>query len=358
MQLYPHTVRAGFDRCVFRPGYNPRRAVIVRLIRKNRTDTPGVDYKPVAKRPDHLAMRVASREVVGVEGRFISVDVRYQRDSWSFGIIRARSAMALMQVDFFSETLEMCASMNVILPEPSSGLIGQDVVTRDETPVLYLLHGRSDDHTIWLRRTSVERYAAAYGIAVVMPAVARSFYTDMASGPKYWSFISEELPALVDRFFRVASTRERTFVAGLSMGGYGALKLCLNYPERFIGAASFSGVTDAVSIAKWFRPGAGSDHERLEFLSIFGDPPDIEGTNRDLFDLSRRMAEKSADFPALYVSCGTEDELIGMNRDFKKHLERLEIPVEYREEPGTHEWGFWDRHIREFLEWLSSRDLL
>ncbi len=115
--------------------------------------------------------------------------------------------------------------------------------------MLYLLHGMSDDHTAWLRYTSIERYAARHGLAVVMPAVGRSFYANEAHGHPYWDFLSEELPAVVGRFLRVSDRREDTFVAGLSMGGYGAFKWALRQPERFAAAASLSGALDVVALA-------------------------------------------------------------------------------------------------------------
>ena len=111
-------------------------------------------------------------------------------------------------------------------------------------PLLYLLHGLSDDHTAWVRYTSIERYADAYGLAVVMPQVHRSFYTDQAHGGAFWTFLAEELPELVQRFFVVSARREDTFVAGLSMGGYGALRWALRRPGRFAAAASLSGALD------------------------------------------------------------------------------------------------------------------
>ena len=114
--------------------------------------------------------------------------------------------------------------------------------------MLYLLHGLSDDDTIWLRRTSIERYVAPLGLAVVMPQVHRSFYTDEAHGNRYWTFLSEELPELVHHFFRLSRRREDTFVAGLSMGGYGALKWALREPERFAAAASMSAAADVAGM--------------------------------------------------------------------------------------------------------------
>src|SRR5215210_7925966 len=128
--------------------------------------------------------------------------------------------MALLRCDFFSDVLELSTSMTVILPQSTTGQIGMAGRSGSGAPpVLYLLHGLSDDDTIWLRRTSIERYVAPLGLAVVMPQVHRSFYTDMASGWRYWTFLSEELPDLVGSWFQVSQRREDTFVAGLSMGG-------------------------------------------------------------------------------------------------------------------------------------------
>src|SRR5215207_9009351 len=150
--------------------------------------------------------------------------------------------MAHVRCDFFSVALILSTSMTVLLPQQTSTQIGMEGRSTDgPPPVLYLLHGLSDDDTIWLRRTSVERYAAPLGLAVVMPQVHRSFYTAEAVGGRYWTFLSEELPALVYSFFRLSDRREDTFVAGLSMGGYGALKWALRRPDRFAAAASLSG---------------------------------------------------------------------------------------------------------------------
>ena len=135
--------------------------------------------------------------------------------------------MALIHVDFFSEVLGMSSQMEVILPQETEGQIGiGHVEKQSKYPVLYLLHGMTDNQTIWTRNTSIERYAAEHGIAVVMPNAHLGWYTDMKYGFKYFTFISEELPELCERFFPCISgeTKDR-FVAGNSMGGYGAFKL-------------------------------------------------------------------------------------------------------------------------------------
>lgn len=154
--------------------------------------------------------------------------------------------MALIHCDFFSEVLGLNTSACVVLPQPSGPLQWASAPPARRYPVLWLLHGLSDDHTIWQRRTSIERYVDPMGLAVVMPGVHRSWYTDMAAGNRYWTFVSEELPGIMRSLFPISERRDDNFVAGLSMGGYGAFKLALRHPERFAAAASLSG---ALSIA-------------------------------------------------------------------------------------------------------------
>lgn len=261
--------------------------------------------------------------------------------------------MAFFEVHAFSDVLGLQVSFYVLLPQAARRQIGVHAgETRAKYPALYLLHGLSDDHTIWLRRTSVERYAAEKNIAVVMPAVARSFYQDMASGPKYWTFLSEELPALCQQFFPLSAARDDTFVAGLSMGGYGALRLGLARPEKFAAAASLSGALD---LEKRLREAGkpGSRIDRAEWTSIFG--PDLKAPdNANLRSLAAKAAT-STPRPALYVACGTEDELLGDSRDFRRHLDSIHYPVTYSEGPGAHEWGYWDEQIQRVLDWLPLR---
>ncbi|WP_438433135.1 alpha/beta hydrolase [Gorillibacterium sp. sgz500922] len=256
--------------------------------------------------------------------------------------------MALIQCDFYSDVLGLSTSMNVILPQKSYSQIGMaSSGGKEKYPVLYLLHGLSDDHTIWLRRTSVERYAAALGLVIVMPAGQRGFYTDMAQGMKFWTFVSEELPQIVRSFFPVSDKREDTFAAGLSMGGYGAFKLALAHPDRYAAAASLSGALDVVTMVK---------RDRLnnldELRMIFGDLDKLPGSDNDLQALAERMAASEGPKPLLYQCCGTEDFLYEDNQIFREHAGRLNLDLRYEEGPGEHEWGYWDRQIQRVLNWL------
>jgi len=260
--------------------------------------------------------------------------------------------MALIQCEFFSEMLGLSTSMTVILPQATTqqiGLVG--TAAAGKHPTLYLLHGMSDDHTTWVRRTSVERYVAPLGLAVVMPAAHRSFYTDMAQGYRYWTFVSQELPALARAFFPLSEGREENFVAGLSMGGYGAFKLAFSYPERYAAAASLSGVLDIVTTLRTLR-----DPDLLaERRRIFGDLDTIAGGTHDLFYLARQLAGSATAKPRLYQCCGTGDALYESNVRAKGYFESLGLEVTYEEGPGEHEWGYWDRQIQRVLAWLPLR---
>ncbi|NLM76686.1 MAG: esterase family protein [Ruminococcaceae bacterium] len=259
--------------------------------------------------------------------------------------------MAFLQTNFFSTTLGLSCSMNVILPEADQGIgIAADSINVDghPLPVLYLLHGLSDDHTIWMRRTSLERYAATRRLAIVMPAVHRSFYTDMKHGYRYWTFISEELPRVVRHFFHISQRREDTFAAGLSMGGYGALKLGLRLPDRYAAVASLSGAVDLASLHE------KSDAERVaESRLIFGSMEEFKDSTDDLFALAAQTAASGKNKPAIFMACGTDDFLWEDNLRFRPYLEQLGYKVSWHQKDGIgHEWGYWDETIRQVLAWL------
>lgn len=249
--------------------------------------------------------------------------------------------MALMHCNFFSDTLGMASSVDIIVP--------QFPADSDPRPVdlLWLLHGLSDDHTIWQRRTAIERYADNYDLAVIMPNVHRSFYTDMDKGYKYWTFISEELPALIQQFIKQPTTESREFVAGLSMGGYGAFKLALRQPERFSAAASLSGVLDMPLRAH------AVDHDReSDYGLVFGNVDSIAGSDNDLKHLLSTHVQANTALPRLFQWCGSEDFLYDANISFRDHAIELGVDLHYEETPGDHSWPYWDTWIERALAWM------
>ena len=254
--------------------------------------------------------------------------------------------MALLNWNFDSQTLGISASANVVLPQSA-------VERGKKLPVLYLLHGLSDDHTIWQRRTSIERYVEPLGLAVVMPAVNRSFYANMTHGARYWDFISEELPRIARSFFPLPDKRTDTFVAGLSMGGYGAFKLALNHPDRYAAAASLSGTVDIVQ--RIANPDKSDPNKRKEMEDIFGPPEPVWGSDNDLFYLVDKLAKRKRR-PMLYQWCGTGDYLFEHNERFYKHAKQRGVRVSYSKSPGGHTWDKWDEQIKNFLSWLPLKE--
>jgi putative tributyrin esterase len=257
--------------------------------------------------------------------------------------------MALIRCDFYSEVLELGTSMTVLLPERATAQIG---ITGHGTgappPVLYLLHGLTDDDTAWTRYTSIERYATERGLAVVMPQVHRSFYADEVHGGRFWTFLSEELPAVVSSFFRVSTRREDTFVAGLSMGGYGAFKWALREPARFAAAASLSGALDLAYLSQWDK----RPHVTALVARVFAGRP-VAGTDDDLLHL---IAAAGDDLPSLLLRCGTEDHLVAQNERFLAACRRHGVAIDAAFEPGAHEWGYWDAEIQTVLDWLPLKN--
>jgi putative tributyrin esterase len=183
-----------------------------------------------------------------------------------------------------------------------------------------------------------------------MPAVGRSWYADMAHGYRYWTFISEELPALARSFFPLSDARSDNFVAGLSMGGYGAFKLALRCPTKFAAAASLSGALDIALRSKDY-----DEDRKREWRNVFGNLSAIAGGNDDLFHLARRLAGSRSPKPLLYQWCGTEDHLYPFNLRFRDHAKALRLPLTYEEGPGDHSWSHWDRRIQRVLDWLPLR---
>ncbi|GIM94308.1 alpha/beta hydrolase [Paractinoplanes toevensis] len=246
--------------------------------------------------------------------------------------------MAVIRCDFSAETLELDTSMTVVLPQEGTG----------PPPVLYLLHGLSDDDSAWTRFTSIERYATDRGLAVVMPQVHRSFYANEAVGMRFWDFLSEELPATVHRFFKVSDRREDTYVAGLSMGGYGAFKWALREPHRFAAAASLSGALDLAYIQEFdLRP-----HILGLMPRVFADRP-VRGGDDDLMHLVKTADRER--LPRLFLRCGTEDVLLKQNERFVAAAQAAGVPLDAGFGPGEHVWQYWDDQIQNVLDWMLPK---
>lgn len=254
--------------------------------------------------------------------------------------------LALLHADYYSEVLGMRMEMDVILPQPTAGQIG---VAEQRHPgqcqTLYLLHGMSDDQTIWQRRTSIERYVAEYNLAVVMPTTHLGWYSDMYLGQRYFTHIARELPQICRGLFpQLSDRREDTFVCGLSMGGYGALKLGLLQHDTFSHAACLSGALDAVEVCEF-----PLDDNPI-WYNVFGPKEDVRGSQHDLLHMAETIDQ--ADRPRLFLWCGTEDFLYRQNVRAQDRLTKLGYDITYSESAGDHSWFYWDREIQNVLKWL------
>jgi putative tributyrin esterase len=259
--------------------------------------------------------------------------------------------MAFLTCHFFAETLGVSTAMQVLLPQATgSGQIGMGGARRRvEYPVLYLLHGWSDDESVWMRRTAIERHVAEFGMVVVMPRVELSYYQNMASGMRFWDFLADELPERCRQWFPVSERREDTFAAGLSMGGYGAFRLGLACPERFCAVASLSGALDLVGMRDMW---AGDPERRAKLEAIWGEGLEGFSQDSDLFALSAAAKGSTEGLPRFYQWCGTEDFLYRGNLRFRDHARAAGLDLHYAEGPGDHSWGHWDREIQAVLQWL------
>ncbi|WP_152396180.1 alpha/beta hydrolase [Paenibacillus guangzhouensis] len=247
--------------------------------------------------------------------------------------------MAHITIETGSPTLRMTTSIHVISPCDSGN-------NADTT--LYLLHGAGDNASTWQRLTTVEQYAARYGCTVIMPEVNRSYYTDMAYGLDYFHYVTEELPALCSRMLRMNTDPHQTYVAGLSMGGYGALKCALTYPDRYAKAVSLSGVTD---IQRRLQDPQMPEGMVKEMQAVFGSELIVK-PDQDLYALAARRIEEGSPLPDILCCCGTDDPFIAMNRDFAAFMQETPFEFQYVEGPGTHDWRFWEEHLKTTFDFL------
>lgn len=248
---------------------------------------------------------------------------------------------------FFSTALGIQTAAYVLLPDPNV-MPQQDGAP---LPVLYLLHGLSDDYTMWLRQSRVEQYARKYRMAVVMPAVNRSFYTDMVHGAKYFAFVSEELPQIIETYFPVSKERKDRFAAGLSMGGYGALKLGLSLPGRYAAVASLSG---PLELEKSYEPSARqSDAFLRELDNIFGGESQLKAGDGNLSLLAEKAAARPEALPSIYLACGENDFLFQANNSFVERYGQALSAEYFTEKAASHTWDYWDRELQKVLRWLN-----
>lgn len=238
----------------------------------------------------------------------------------------------LIQMSAWSDSLGMYMPLTVIMPES---------VTSRPARVLYLLHGLSDDNTVWARRTNIEQYADSVGdLCVVMPTTHRAWYTNTEAPQNYWNYISEELPKKISAYFNISSKREDTFAAGISMGGYGAVKLGLRKPENYKAIYGISGAYDLEVNKNIFA----------EHRTVFGAKPKAED---DVFQLVNDI-DKTKQYPDFHLFCGDDDPFTDVNKRFIEEMKKADLSADLSIKEGGHHWVYWDKTIAEICRLIGA----
>ncbi|HKV27130.1 MAG TPA: alpha/beta hydrolase family protein [Candidatus Acidoferrales bacterium] len=253
-------------------------------------------------------------------------------------------------VEFRATHLDgIAVKFNIILPRDYSE-------SARRYPVLYLLHGYSGHYSDWCERTHIVDYARPYEEIIVMPEGENGWYVNNYTNSKMqWeNYIIEDLIPYVDAHYRTIRSREGRAIAGLSMGGYGAMFLGLKHHEIFAAVASLSGVVASANPGRWDKPLTKNEQTikqnpgvQRALLDDFGPAKSPAREGEDPFLLIRALTPENC--PQLYLAIGWGDSLLHQNREFVALLAELKMPYRYSEVPGEHEWRVWDEQVQRVL---------
>lgn len=275
--------------------------------------------------------------------------------------------MAVIRMNFLSQALGMQTNVTICLPTFSFAdvMAGREevYVPGMKFQVMYLLHGGTGDDSDYLHFTNIVRYADDHKLAVVMPADYNASYTDFEDGAKYFTYVAEELPKMIQTMFPVSAKREDNFVAGLSMGSHGAMKIAMNYPEKYAAALIMSGCS--------YRPGVPMHVKAVNGEFFFDEPqrplsginaklmdPDfIKGTPNDVYAIAKENVEKGKPLPKLFFRAGDCDIALYRAVRAEEDLRAMGYETKMEIVPGYgHEWDLWDETLRIAIrEWLPIR---
>lgn len=257
---------------------------------------------------------------------------------------------------FFSSVLATNVTINVVVPTPE----GEEQIVDENFarnypyksgfPVIYLLHGAYGNCHSWVRFSSIERYVQKHRCVLVMASAENSFYHNEFYGNRYYDFFADELPQTAANVFPISTERDKTFVAGFSMGGYGAWLLALKHPERFAKAASLSGALDLAYLYDSVR--YGGEDGPIGWRRLFKDPQNLRQSDADLVKLYDDLKSSGCAIPELYQSIGFDDPLYELNLQIKDKLTQRQAQLAFHSEPGGHNWEFWDKDIQRVLNWM------
>lgn len=263
--------------------------------------------------------------------------------------------MAIVDVNYYSNVLMRQVTYKAVIPTDGPVFPGMDRREKKAFKTLYLLHGIMGNYTDWITGTRVAQWAAQHNIAVIMPSGDNSFYVDQEASCNYYGeYIGRELVEETRKLFPLSTKREDTFIAGLSMGGYGAIRNGLKYHDTFGALAGLSSalILDQALTSTEEAPWAFG--KRSYYEAVFGDLSKLKGGDKDPEALVKKIKEEQGAMPRIYIACGTEDFLITNNRKFRDFLAAENVEHTYLESPGIHDWKFWDEYIEKVLNWLEA----
>lgn len=264
--------------------------------------------------------------------------------------------MALIQAQFYSENLKRSVPFSALLPIDTIEIPGEQVIPKPKNmKTLYLLHGYSANHMDWLYGSRIQELSLKYGVAVIMPSGDNNFYLDQKEkGEWYGEFIGNELLEMTRKLFHLSNRREDTYIGGLSMGGFGAIRNGLKYSDNYGGIIALSSALITNKIAG-ISPGYKDNIASYGYYrNVFGDLKQLRGSDNDPEALITQLKNESKTIPNIYMACGTEDFLLEENRDFHEFLNTESISHVYIESPGTHDWKFWDDYIEKAILWMLN----
>ena len=263
--------------------------------------------------------------------------------------------MALIQMNLFSQSLMRTVPVNVILPVDKMTAPGQP--KREEKPyqTLYLLHGVFGSYIDWVSGTRIQRFAEEHDLCVVMPSGDNAFYVDQPAGNNFYGeYVGRELVELTRKMFPLSRKREDTFIGGLSMGGFGALRNGLKYADTFGGIIGLSSACHLEEIAARTKDTGFMLESKSYVEACFGDLSKLLESDKNPKYLAKQLKQEGKPLPKIYLACGDQDSLLPSNVDMAAFLRAQGAEVTFEIGPGSHEWNFWDTYIQKAIEWLPT----
>lgn len=263
--------------------------------------------------------------------------------------------MAFIQMNLLSKSLMRTVPVNVILPADKMTFPGMPERGNKPYKTLYLLHGVFGNYSDWVCGTRIQRYAEENDLAVVMPSGENAFYVDQPAGNNFYGeFVGRELVELTRKIFPLSHAREDTFIGGLSMGGFGALRNGLKYSDTFGYIVALSGALQLEQMAARSEDAGFFIGNKSYAEACFGDLSKVLESDKNPKYLAKQMKAVGKELPKIYMACGDGDSLLPVNQEMARFLKEQGANVTFEIGPGNHEWDFWDAYIKKAIEWLPT----